>query len=73
MINAIHTERLKQCEIAEFKKSLRRNVPLTSNEDSGRKLSTVRPELTARIWKDRSLALPLNGAAEAALARATAK
>lgn len=73
VIDAIHTERLKQPEIDEFKESQRRNLPLTSNEDSGWKLSTARRELTARVWKDRSLALPLNGAAETALARATAK
>ena len=49
------------------------DLPRTSKEDSGWKLSTVRPELTARVWKDLSLTLPVKGAADTTDARVTAR
>ena len=74
VVHAIYTKRLRRhggvCQSPEQSRQI---ALRTSKDDSGWKLSTVRPELTARVWKDLSLTLPAKGAAETADARVTAR
>ena len=74
MIHTIYTKGLQWANEASQLDELQLQTVLhTSKEDLGWKLSTVRPELTARVWKDLSLTLPAKGAAETVDARVTAR
>ena len=74
VIYTIYTKRLQWAnEASQLYELQLQTVPHTSKEDSGWKLSTVRPELVDRVWTVLYLRLLAKGAAEAAAARATAR